>query len=117
VHWFSSPLRQLGDVGNALPTKLDKLDAVLAQTSTSKQDAALFAEMLSLPNDGRYPALDLIPEQRTAWSEVVCYAVIRLTASRSMSVLSKGRLFGLTTFDWTVLLGSSSLCGLLTLLF
>src|SRR5208282_3233270 len=44
--------------------KLDKLDAVLAQTSTSKQDAALFADMLSLPNDGRYPALDLIPEQR-----------------------------------------------------
>ena len=44
--------------------KLDKLDAVLAQTSTSIQDAALFAEMLSLPNDGRYPALDLAPEQR-----------------------------------------------------
>ena len=39
--------------------KLDKLDAVLAQTSTSIEDAALFAEMLSLPNDGRYPALDL----------------------------------------------------------
>ena len=39
--------------------KLDKLDALLAQTSTSKQDATLFAEMLSLPNDGRYPALDL----------------------------------------------------------
>jgi class 3 adenylate cyclase len=34
--------------------KLDKLDSVLAQTSTSVQDAALFAEMLSLPNDGRY---------------------------------------------------------------
>jgi class 3 adenylate cyclase len=33
--------------------KLDKLDAVLAQTSTPIQDAALFAEMLSLPNDGR----------------------------------------------------------------
>ncbi len=44
--------------------KLDKLDALLAQTSTSPQDAALFAEMLSLPNDGRYPALDLAPEQR-----------------------------------------------------
>ena len=41
--------------------KLDKLDAVLAQTSTSAQDAALFAEMLSLPNDGRYPALELTP--------------------------------------------------------
>ncbi len=45
-------------------TKLDKLDAVLAQTSTSTQDAALFAEMLSLPNDGRYPALELAPQQR-----------------------------------------------------
>jgi class 3 adenylate cyclase/predicted ATPase len=44
--------------------KLDKLDAVLAQTSTSTEDAALFAEMLSLPNDGRYPALALTPEQR-----------------------------------------------------
>jgi predicted ATPase len=40
------------------------LDRILAQTSTSKQDAALFAEMLSLPNDGRYPALDLEPQQR-----------------------------------------------------
>ena len=28
------------------------------------QDAALLAEMLSLPNDGRYPALELTPEQR-----------------------------------------------------
>jgi class 3 adenylate cyclase/predicted ATPase len=44
--------------------KLDKLDALLAQTSTSIQDALLFAEMLSLPNDGRYPAADLTPEQR-----------------------------------------------------
>src|SRR5271165_36154 len=45
-------------------TQLDKLDAVLAQTSTSPEDAALLAEMLSLPNDGRYPALALTPEQR-----------------------------------------------------
>src|SRR6202790_1315597 len=44
--------------------RLDKLDAVLAQTSTSTEDAALFAEMLSLANDGRYPALELTPEQR-----------------------------------------------------
>jgi class 3 adenylate cyclase len=44
--------------------KLDKLDAVLAQTSTPSQDAALFAEMLSLPNDGRYPSLELAPEER-----------------------------------------------------
>jgi predicted ATPase len=44
--------------------KLDKLDALLAQTSTSIQDAALIAEMLSLPNDGRYPSLELTPQQR-----------------------------------------------------
>jgi hypothetical protein len=44
--------------------KLDKLDVVLAQTSTSTENAALFAEMLSLPNDGRYPVLALDPQQR-----------------------------------------------------
>jgi class 3 adenylate cyclase len=44
--------------------KLDKLDALLAQSSTSAHDAALLADMLSLPNDGRYPALDLIPQER-----------------------------------------------------
>jgi class 3 adenylate cyclase len=44
--------------------KLDKLDALLAQTSTSKRDAALLAELLSIPNDGRYPAQEFAPEQR-----------------------------------------------------
>jgi class 3 adenylate cyclase/tetratricopeptide (TPR) repeat protein len=44
--------------------KLDNLDALLAQSSASAQDAALIAEMLSLQNDGRYPALDLTPQQR-----------------------------------------------------
>ena len=34
------------------------------RASTPRQDAALFAEMLSLPNDGRYPALELAPQQR-----------------------------------------------------
>jgi class 3 adenylate cyclase len=46
--------------------KLDKLDALLAQTQTSPEDAALLAEMLSLGNDGRYPTLALPPEQRRA---------------------------------------------------
>ena len=50
--------------GDTAQAKLHKLDAVLAQTSTSTEDAALFAEMLSLPNDGRYPKLNLTPEQR-----------------------------------------------------
>jgi hypothetical protein len=51
-----------------LLAKLDKIDAVLARTSTSIEDAGLFAEMLSLPNDGRYPPLDPDParhRQRT----------------------------------------------------
>ena len=57
--------RAAGFVHDDIPqARLDKLDMMLAQTSTSKQDAALFAEMLSLPNDGRYPAIDLAPEQR-----------------------------------------------------
>jgi class 3 adenylate cyclase/predicted ATPase len=44
--------------------KLDKLDTLLARTSTPIEDAALLAETLSLANDGRYPALALPPEQR-----------------------------------------------------
>jgi class 3 adenylate cyclase len=45
--------------------KLDKLDALLAQSSTSFEHAALFAELLSFANDGRYPSVDaLTPEQR-----------------------------------------------------
>jgi class 3 adenylate cyclase/predicted ATPase len=49
---------------DTLQAKLDKLDTMLAQSSTSAKDAVLFAEMLSLPNDGRYPALELTPQQR-----------------------------------------------------
>ena len=49
------------DTGQA---KLDKLDTVLAQSFTSRQDATLFADMLSQPNDGRYPKLELGPQVR-----------------------------------------------------
>ena len=45
-------------------TRLDKLEVVLSRSSMSDEDAALLAEMLSLPNDGRFPALDLAPHQR-----------------------------------------------------
>ena len=44
--------------------KPDKLDTLLAKSFTPRQDAALFVEMLSLPNDGRYPTLELTPQQR-----------------------------------------------------
>jgi class 3 adenylate cyclase len=35
--------------------RLDKLDALLAMSDTSQEDAGLLAEMLSLPNDGAIP--------------------------------------------------------------
>ena len=44
--------------------KLDKLDALLRPTATAPQDTALLAELLSLPNDGRYPAPGLEPQRR-----------------------------------------------------
>jgi hypothetical protein len=47
------------DRNDSLQVNLDKLDAMLAPSSTSALDAGLLAEMLSLPNDGRYPVLDL----------------------------------------------------------
>jgi class 3 adenylate cyclase/predicted ATPase len=57
--------RAAGFVHDDTPqAKLDKLDTVLAQTTTRIEDAALFAEMLSLPNDGRHPSLELTSEQR-----------------------------------------------------
>jgi class 3 adenylate cyclase len=50
--------------GDTVKSKLDKLDALLAQTASFAQNLSLFADMLSLPNDGRYPTLDITPEQR-----------------------------------------------------
>ena len=44
--------------------KLNKLAALLAQSATSPPDAALIATILSLPNDGRYPSLELPPPER-----------------------------------------------------
>jgi class 3 adenylate cyclase/predicted ATPase len=50
--------------GDTTQVKLDKLDVLLVQTSTTTLDISLFADMLSLPNEGRYPALDVTSEQR-----------------------------------------------------
>jgi class 3 adenylate cyclase/predicted ATPase len=49
---------------DSVEAKLDKLDTLLRQSSTSAEDAALIAEMLSLPNDGRYATIELAPQQR-----------------------------------------------------
>ncbi|MBV9459991.1 MAG: AAA family ATPase, partial [Bradyrhizobium sp.] len=50
--------------GDTSRAKLDKLDVLLAHTCTSRLDAALLAEILLLPNDGRFPVLELAPELR-----------------------------------------------------
>ena len=44
-------------------TRLAKLDALLSRVTTSLEDARLIADLLSLP-DGRFPRLDLTPQQR-----------------------------------------------------
>jgi len=49
---------------DTIHAKFEKLDALLSQSFTPPQDRALFAELLSLPNDERYPKLDLTPQQR-----------------------------------------------------
>ena len=81
--------RAAGFVHDDIPhTRLDKLDTMLAQTSTSKQDAALFAEMLSLPNDGRYPAIDLAPEQRRQRTlEALTTQVAKLASQRPVLMI------------------------------
>ena len=71
-----------------MQAKLDKLDAVLAQTSTHSRDAILFAEMLSLPNDGRYPALELTPEQRRKGTlEALAWQLSELARKRPVLII------------------------------
>ena len=73
---------------DTLQVKLDKLDALLNRTSTSKEHAALFAEMLSLPNDGRYPTLELTPEQRREQTfEALRLQIEALTSSRPVLMI------------------------------
>jgi predicted ATPase len=44
--------------------RLDRLEALLARTRTTAEDAALIADLLSLPVTERYPPLDLSSQQR-----------------------------------------------------
>jgi predicted ATPase len=74
--------------GDTPQGKLDKLDALLAQSATSIQDAALFAEMLFLPNDGRYPAIELAPPQRRQRTlEALVSQIKALTRSNPVLIL------------------------------
>jgi class 3 adenylate cyclase/tetratricopeptide (TPR) repeat protein len=66
LHPIMSQMERAAGVGHddTAQAKLDKLDSLLKRSSTPSRDAALFAEMLSVPNDGRYPLLELAPQQR-----------------------------------------------------
>src|SRR5262252_5509285 len=44
--------------------RLDKLEALVAANTLEDGDVPLLAEMLSVPLDGRYPALDLTPQRK-----------------------------------------------------
>ncbi len=82
LHYFCSPfysnsalypvldqLERAADFRRLDPpqVKLEKLEAVLAQGSARpKEAAALLAPLLSIPTEGRYPPLDLTPQQHRA---------------------------------------------------
>ncbi|MEA2982718.1 MAG: hypothetical protein QOF09_4541 [Alphaproteobacteria bacterium] len=68
-----------GDLASAI---LDCFDAFLAPSAPSPEEAALLAEMLSLPNDGRYPALSLTaPQRRQKTLEAIINHVVSLARS------------------------------------
>ena len=68
---------------DAVHAKLEKMDALLSQSFTPPQDRALFTELLSLPNDGRYPHLDLTPQQgRQLTFEALTTQIVSLAEQR-----------------------------------
>jgi class 3 adenylate cyclase/predicted ATPase len=74
--------------GDTPHERLDKLDALLARSATSREDAALLAELLSLPNDGRHPSLELTPSQRRQRTLEALVSQIRaLTCSSPVLIL------------------------------
>jgi predicted ATPase len=68
--------------------KLEKLDTLLSQSFTPAQDRALFAELLSLPNDGRYPKLDLAaPQRRQLTFEALTTQIVSLAEQRPVLMI------------------------------
>jgi class 3 adenylate cyclase/DNA-binding SARP family transcriptional activator len=53
--------------GSSAKAKLDRLEALLKPTARNvARDLALIADLLSVPTDGRYPALAVSPQQKRA---------------------------------------------------
>ena len=91
--WFAfliSQMERAAGFGHAdtVQSKLDKLHALLAQSYTPPQDAALLAEMLSLPNDGCYPALELTsPKRRQKTLETLVSQVTTLARQNPLLMI------------------------------
>ena len=66
LHPFITQMERAAGIrhGDPAKTRIDKLSALLAQSSTSAQEVRLFASMLSLRTDGNDSTPDPGPEQR-----------------------------------------------------
>ncbi len=66
--------------GDSPQERLHKLEAEFARVGTSLEDAALIADLLSVPVDDRYPTLDLNPQRK---KERIFEALLRGLANRA----------------------------------
>jgi DNA-binding SARP family transcriptional activator/class 3 adenylate cyclase len=70
--------------GSRASAKLDKLEALLKPTARNvPQDMALIAELLSVPTEGRYPALAVSPQQKREMTFTALLDQIDGAAARS----------------------------------
>jgi class 3 adenylate cyclase/ABC-type lipoprotein export system ATPase subunit len=87
IRQFEQASGMVGD--DTAEQKLDKLDVLLAKTGAAAGPmAALMADLLSLPGNGRYPPLDLSPPQRkTATASALVDHILRLSEREPVVVL------------------------------
>ncbi|MDW9365332.1 AAA family ATPase [Sinorhizobium meliloti] len=69
------------------PTKLDKLETLLAATSTAAEDCSLLSDLLSLPSSGRFPTLGLSPQQRKSRTLQALVRQLEVLAGRQPVVM------------------------------
>lgn len=82
LHPFMGQLERAAGLsrGDAASAILDRFDAFLAPSAPAPEEATLLAEMLSLPNDGRYPVLALTaPQRRQRTLEAIVNHIVALT--------------------------------------
>lgn len=84
-HPFITQMERAAEIrhGDPVKTRIDKLSALLAQSSTSAQEVRLFASMLSLPADGDDGTADPGPERRRQQTLEAIIARIEALAAHS----------------------------------